>query len=371
MGLTHNQILSLIEDVNVGKVKMDKKVSKVTCVMFPPPGGDSEGDSDPEEDPTGDFNRLKPKMLNNECELVQYLDDEIDDEIEKEHIDEDEEEGGSGSDSDIQNPNESDIDPQPQPPTSDNADVHGGGEDRDEIEGIDFLPATPPRNRDRDSPSPMILPPAPVSPLWQPGVLPQTPSLQTRRGSPQPTPPHGTPPSGSPQPETSGTQVAKKKGFFSDNVEDNDEDSDFIPATPSRKRVRESPPLTPRPVTPPPAVSPQPGTSRTLVAKKKGFISDSDSDSESPPLVTMSQPPLVRISQRQPSPPIFSDDDDFRMSQPPPVRMSQPPVSMSHPPISPVTFRLDEEDNDNDNRGDLPSPPHVQIYPSSPLPRKY
>ena len=312
---------------------MDKKVSKVTCVMFPPPGVDSEGDSDPEDMPTGDFNRLKPKMLNNECELVQYIDDEIDDEIEKEHIDEDEEEGGSGSDSDIQNPNESDIDPQPQPPTSDNADVHGGGEDRDEIEGIDFLPATPPRNRDRDSPSPMILPPAPVSPLWQPGVPPQTPSLQTRRGSPQPTPPHGTPPSGSPQPGTSGTQVAKKKGFFSDNVEDNDEDSDFIPATPSpsRKRVRESPPLTPRPVTPPvresppltprpvtppPAVSPQPGTSRTLVAKKKGFISDSDSDSESPPLVTKSQPPLVRMSQRQPSPPIFSDDDDFRMSQP-------------------------------------------------------
>ena len=253
---------------------MDKKVSKVTCVMFPPPGGDSEGDSDPEEMPTGDFNRLKPKMLNNECELVEYLDDEVDDEIEKEHIDEDEEEGGSGSDSDIQNPNESDIDPQPQPPTSDNADVHGGVEDRDE--DIDFLPATPPRNRDRDSPSPMILPPAPVSPLWQPGVPPQTPSLQTRRGSPQPTPPHGTPPSGSPQPETSGTQVAKKKRLFCD--------------------------------------------------------SDTDSDSESPPPVSMSQPP---------------------------------PVSMSQPPLSPDMFSSD----DNVDPGELPSPPRIPLFPL-PLPRK-
>ena len=297
-GLSTASILDLLDEVEVGTKQMEKNVTSIDVVLFPP-DGDSEGDSDPEDEPTGNLNRLNTNMLNNYAELVQ-------------HIEEVEEEGGSGSDSDdsdIQNPNESDIDPQPQPPTSDNEDVLGGE---------DLYNATPPRKRVRDSP--MTLP---VSPKLTPP--PQTPP-QTRRDSPQ---------------------------------------------------------LTPPPVSPPP-VSPQPGTSGTQVAKKKRLFSDSDSDSESPPPVRMSQPPPVRMSQRQPSPPMFSSDDDVDTGElplptriplfplpPPPVSMSQPPpVSMSQPPLSPVTFSLDEDDNDNDNTGELPSPPRVPLFPS-PLPRKY
>ena len=88
----------------MGTKEMDKNVTRVDVVLFPPPDGDSEGDSDPEDEPTGNLNRLNTNMLNNYAELV-------------EHIEEVEEEGGSGSDSDdsdIQNPNVSDIDnPQP------------------------------------------------------------------------------------------------------------------------------------------------------------------------------------------------------------------------------------------------------------------
>ena len=271
VGLSAGDILDLLEEYEEGTKEVKKNVTGIDVVLFPPDGDDSEGDSDNEDEPTGSLSKLSKNMLENYAEM---------------HIDEVEEEEGSGSDSDIeQNPNDSDIsNPQPQPPMIDNVEVlnvevlnvevHGGVDDDKDV---DFIPSTPPRKRVRDNDSPMILPPAPVSPPWQ-SPPPHTPQRERDSQSPVLTPPPVTPP--------------------------------------GRERDSQSPVLTPPPMTPP-----QPGTSGTQMANKKLF-SDSDTDSESPPPVSMSQPPLMSY-------------------------------------VSPYTFSDDTE---------LPSPPRVPLFP---LPGKY